>query len=823
MRSTHQFLTSDGYKILPLLIVIFAVQLHVETVEAFGQQVAVYPNEVHLQGQRDFQQLVVQLTEPDGTTTDVTGQVTMESNDHSIAQLSANRVVPQTDGQCVITVSLNDQRIQVPVFVSRQESDPPISFRREVMPVLSKAGCNSGRCHGAARGKNGFHLSLFGYDSVGDHFRLTRQMSGRRINLAVPEDSLMLRKALGEVTHTGGERFDRQSDHYHTLIRWLREGASLDSTESSDPVSLELFPPRVVMKGQDAKQQFVVIAHYDDGSTRDVTELSVFMSNNEKSLSVAENGVATSGGRGEAWVMARFATITERSQAIVLPKTSPVVDPQSLVADNEIDRLVNAKLAMLRIRPSKLCDDRTFLRRVYIDLVGRTPTIQEYHRFQNDDTDSEAKRKKLIDELLQTDDFVDLWTMKWGELLRIRTANQVSYKALLGFHQWLRRRIADNTKWNEIARDVLIASGGTFENPPTNYYQIESYPQQIAENVAQVFMGMRIQCAKCHNHPFDRWTMDDYYGFGDFFSQIAFKQSRDPREFIIYNRGQGEIKHFVKDRIVDPKFLGGRTPTLKAGVDRRQVLGDWLASEENPFFARHMANMVWAHHFGHGIVEPVDDVRISNPPSNPLLLDYLGEQFAGYDYDIKKLVRDICNSHAYQRSTESNQSNQSDAANYAKAKVRRIRAEVLLDSISQITGTSDRFPRLGDGSALDTDRRWCCQQLFPFNLWTRSAGNGLFVRSRRPAKSVSGIPLVEWRNDQQKIDEGEMLERWLDENLAPEQIIDNIFISCLSREPTALERQNLMRTLTGNPDTVIAELKDIFWAVLNSKEFVFHH
>ena len=813
----------------PVLLSVFAA-LIAFTGHALAD-VKVYPSEITLSGARDFQQIVVQHIDNDGVTVDATNQSSISIEDSNIARIVDRTILPLANGKTKATIQLvdssgSDTTIQIPILVNLASADPPLSFQREVVPILTKTGCNSGRCHGAARGKDGFMLSLFGYDAVGDHHRLTKQISGRRINFAVPEDSLLLRKSVGTVTHTGGKRFSPDSDYYTSIKRWIEEGATFDEIENAEPVSLHLYPPRATLVGEGSRQSFIVVANYADGTSRDVTALSVFLSNNDSSVSIADDGTATSGLRGEAFVMARFATITERSQVIVLPKDAVSIQIPDHAEFNDLDRFVNEKLKTLRIVPSDLCSDEEFLRRVYIDLIGLTPTVDEYDRFLDQMSNAatseqrKEKRSELIDELLEREEFVDLWTMKWGEMLRIRTANQVSYKALLGFHEWLRSRIANNTKWNEIARDVLSATGGTFETPPTNYYQIESNAQLIAENVAQVFMGMRIQCAKCHNHPFDRWTMDDYYGFADFFGQIGFKQSRDPREFIVYDRGQGEVEHFVDSRHVEPKFLGGATPKIDA-KDRRTVLAEWIASDENPYFARHMANIVWAHHFGRGIVEPVDDVRISNPPANPELLDELGKRFMNYNYDLKRLVRDICNSHTYQRSTRSNATNKGDVANYAKAQVRRIRAEVLLDSISQITGTVDRFPRLpiGARSVQVADGAVSNYFLSTFGRAPRETVCSCEVDAE-PNLSQA-FHLLNGETTNKKITQGGVIEVLLKKGYSPEQIIVHIYNACLCRQPTQSEKERLLATIGADP--VADGLHDIFWAVLNSKEFVFNH
>ena len=787
-----------------------------------ADQLFVYPETIDLSGADASHRLIVQAKDADGITSDVSPKANVTIADPSVAQWVDRRVVTAGDGQTRLEVEFQGKKIAIPINATDARERDVVSFERDVVPILTKSGCNSGRCHGAARGKDGFHLSLFGYDAEGDHFGLTEQIAGRRINYAMPAESLLLRKAVGAVRHTGGKLMDESDDAYQKIHRWISEGARLDKLEHPDPVSLTLFPPlTTTIAGQ--QQSIVVMATYHDGSTRDVTDLCVYSTTNDHVATIdAEKGIQTHHA-GEGFVMARFATITQRAPVIVLPteRDQPETDLTDLIASddgNPIDQWVAAKLKRLRLRPSASCDDATFLRRVYLDLIGLTPSTEDYQRYFQ--WPPQTRRTQLVDELLDQPEFVDLWAMKWGELLRIRTANQVSYKALMGFHQWLRDSLADNTPWNQIAAQVLSAEGGTFENPPANYYQIEPDPLQITENVAQVFLGMRIQCAKCHNHPFDRWTMDDYYGFADFFSQIDFKQSRDPREFIVYNRGRGEIEHFIKGRDVQPKFLGGETPEV-GNRDRRAVLADWIASADNPFFAQRMTNWVWQHHFGRGIVDPVDDFRISNPPSNPELLEGLSKRFAEHEYDIRWLVRTICLSDTYQRSSLARDSNTDDVANFSKASVRRIRAEFLLDSISQITGTGNRFPRLpADARAVQiADGAVSNYFLSTFGRTPRETVCSCEVEST-PTLSQA-FHLLNGDTTNKKIRDGDRVGQWLDEGWTAEQIISELYRLCFSREITTAEKQRLVETI--DPSDPKASLEDIFWALLNSKEFLFNH
>jgi hypothetical protein len=564
--------------------------------------------------------------------------------------------------------------------------------------------------------------------------------------------------------------------------------------------------------------RFTVLAKYSDGTDRDVTSLALFLSNNEASASIDPSGTVKAGQRGEAFVMARFATFTVGSQVIVIPKSLEYQWP-GVPENNYVDTLVNNKLKKLRMVPSELCTDEEFIRRAYLDIVGKLPTSEDFAKFTADA--DPQKREKVVDELLQRKEFTEIWVMKFAELLQIRTTLTVSYKSMLLYFNWLQDKIASNTPMNQIVRDILSANGGTFKNPATNYYQIEQDTLKVAENVAQVFMGMRIQCAQCHNHPFDRWTMDDYYSFAAFFAQIGRKGSEDPRELVVFNSGGGGVKHIVSGSDMAPKFLGGAVPDV-AGKDRRQVLGEWLASAENPYFARNLANLVWDHFLGAGIINPVDDVRISNPASNPELLDELAAKFTAYNYDFKKLVRDICTSRTYQLSTRRNDTNKLDELNFAHALVRRIRAEVLLDVVSQVTETKNKFTGLplGARAVQIADGNVSSYFLTTFGRATRATVCSCEVKM--DPNLSQALHLLNGETTTQRIVEGKVVDRLLSEGKTIEQIIDEIYLRCLVRRPSDAERAKLLEVVIASPDKTVA-LQDAFWAVLNSKEFMFNH
>jgi len=792
-------------------------------------KVEAFPRDINLETKRDSQSVVVMATFEDDTTLDVTENARFEFADPSLVRLKTrSHFKAARNGKTQLKVKVADRSVSVPVQVGEAQVDPPISFHLDVMPVFMREGCNVGSCHGSARGQDGFMLSLFGYDPEGDHYRLTREMAGYRINLALPEESLLVQKATEEVPHTGGKLIEKGSPNYETLVDWIDAGATMEDPEKVPEVTdLEVYPPKLVLEGAGAKQQLTVRAKYSDGHDRDVTDMAVFISNNEPVAEVSDNGLVKAGKRGEAFLMARFDTKTVGIQTIVIPDGLEYTRPE-MTENNYIDGYVHDKLHRLRIVPSGLCSDDEFLRRVHLDIVGKLPSEQDYRDFVNDDDPD--KRSKLIDELLDRKEFTEMWVMKWSELLQIRSSRNInqgiSYKSALLYNQWLSDKIASNVPFDEIVKELIASEGGTFSNPATNFYQVERDTLKLSENVAQVFMGMRLQCAQCHNHPFDRWTMNDYYSWAAFFSQIGRKQGVDPREEIVYDRGRGEVRHVVDNRVMEPKFLGGEKPDIE-GKDRRKVLANWLASPDNPYFARNIVNIVWSHFFGVGIIDPVDDVRVSNPASNPELLAALADRFQGdYNYDFKQLVRDICNSATYQRTTQATPSNKNDLNNFAKARVRRQRAEVLLDTITQVTETENKFKGLPRGARAVqiADGRTTNYFLTTFGRASRETVCSCEVEMD-PSLSQA-LHLMNGPTVTNKIEQGGVVKEMLGEGKSPEQIIEEIYIRCFTRKPTDEEMKQLMSQVKAVGDDAKQKemvLNDVFWAVLNSKEFMFNH
>ncbi len=786
----------------------------------------VYPKTVTLETAADFHRVVVIANYKDATARNVTEWARLTLANPELAHLEGSLLKPRADGETVLSIEFRGQKAEVPVIVRDAAVPRPISFQLDVMPVLTSAGCNTGSCHGSARGQDGFMLSLFGYDPEGDHQRITRQLSGRRINLALPEESLLVTKAIGAVPHTGGKLFEGDSANAKTLIDWIRAGAPYDQDDISLPVGIDVEPSQYVLKGEKVKVPLTVRARYSDGTDRDVTSLSSFSSSNDNSVGIDEgSGVATTKNRGEAFLLARFHTYTEGTQAIVIPDNLQYEKPD-LKDFNYVDTHVHAKLHKLRIYPSDLCEDEVFVRRVYLDIAGVLPSEDERRTFV--ESQDPAKREALVSLLLDRKEFTEMWVMKWAELLQIRStgnnANQVSYKSALLWYEWLRDKVANNQPFNSIIYDLLAARGGTFKNPATNYFKLENDIKKRTENVAQVFMGTRIQCAQCHNHPFDRWTMDDYYGFAALFAQVRKKRAEDPHEQIIYDGG-GQIAHPITKANAVPQYLGADGPAEIKGKTRREAVAAWLTSKENPWFAKNVVNIVWAHFFGIGITDPVDDVRISNPASNPELLEALSAKFVEYNYDFKKLVYDICTSRTYQLSSRTNETNEKDLTNFSHSLIRRLRAEVLLDTLAQVTETPNKFQGLplGARAVQIADGNTSTYFLTTFGRATRQTVCSCEVKME-PNLSQA-LHLLNGDAVHNRVRNGGVVRKMLKEKKDPGAIIDSLYFRCLSRAPTDTEKTRLLQALEGSGtpgDSIITngDFSDGFtgWTISNAEE-----
>lgn len=777
----------------------------------------VHPARIRLDGPRDAHRLLVIGIDTDGLAHDLGTVATIDARGTGELSIDGTAVRPMRDGDLTLVVDAGGRSVEVPVSVTGASA--PIrneSFRLDVLPVLTWAGCSTGPCHGSARGQDGFHLSLFGFDPAADLHAILREQPLRRVDLARPSESLLLRKATGEVSHTGGALLDPTDVRLATVRRWLEQGAQDDPPGVPSVVSVGIAPEELTLAAGTALR-IGVTATYSDGTDRDVTSLATMSSSAADTVSITGEGLMTAHRPGEAHVLARFAGLAVGTSLVVVDpaaKPAPVTD----AGGTWIDAFVDAKLRRMRIPASPRCTDEEFLRRATIDLVGLLPTPAEHAAFVADP--SPDKRRRLVDGLVARPEFTDIWVMKWSERLGIRSNNDVSAKATLLYATWLRQQLASGVPIDRVVRSILSSEGGTFDSPATNFYQLERDPLKLAENVAQAFVGTRLQCAQCHNHPFDRWTMDDYYGHAAFFAQVGRKPGEDPRETVVFNAGSGETRHPVGGRVVAPKFLGG--PPMPAGSDRRKAFAEWLTAPDNPMFARNVANFVWAHFLGEGLVEPVDDVRASNPASNEPLLAGLAARLVADGFDVRQLVRAICASEAYQRSTKVVDGNAADTRNLARARIRRIRAECLLDCISMVTGTQDKFDGLplGARAVRIADGSTSTYFLTTFGRARRETVCTCEV-SMEPSLSQA-LNLINGDTVAGKVKAGGVVARALASGETPSAVLDRLFIATLTRLPRDEERSAILAEVATAPSAQEG-LEDAFWAILNSREFIFNH
>jgi hypothetical protein len=723
---------------------------------------------------------------------------------------------------------------------ARPEGNTVPSFRQDVMPVFFRAGCNAGSCHGAAKGKDGFMLSLFGYDPAGDYHRIVDDIAGRRINLAIPERSLLLLKSLGKVPHTGGELFTADSDYYRTLLDWIDAGAPDDAQDVPDTTGLEVSAASFVFEGRTTRDHLRVVANQSDGTKRDVTHLAVYHSNNPAVAAIDEDGRISAAGAGDTHVFARYSRFAIGASVTVL-KSDDFAWPNP-VAHNYIDRHVFDRLQKLRIAPSELCDDETFLRRVTLDLAARPPTVEEYRVFMADARPD--KRTAKIDALLADDAFADLWTALWAEQLRVMGCNYAPdathLKAADTFYQWIRSQMRQGRPLDEFVADMVTASGGNISNGPVNLYTMLVHkpriePKALAADFSQVFLGVQLQCAECHNHPFDRWNMNDYYGFVSFFTGMARKPGAEPREKrIFWDITRPPAVHLVDGRPMPPKTLGDadslKTAPLKTDGDPRPILARWLTSPDNGLFSRNLANRIWAQLMGRGIVHPVDDVRVTNPPVNEPLLADLAAHLVASKFSLRSLVRDICTSRTYQLSSTPNAINRRDTRQFSRAYLRRIRADVFIDSVVAVTGIPRTFAGFPEGTrAIDFYPRPADSTQQPnygddvFKCLGRSPRGSVSSSETKTTPTISqALHLSVGDTIQPRLGCNGTLQAHVQAQTPPAAVIEELFIRCLARRPTAEELRDFQKLIPAPPATA-DPYEDLVWALLNSTEFMFNH
>jgi len=695
---------------------------------------------------------------------------------------------------------------------------PQIDFVHDVAPVLSRLGCNGSACHGKAEGQNGFKLSIFENDPEADYFAIVKQARGRRVMFAAPDASLLLQKAVAEVPHTGGPRTRAGSREYAVLRDWIAGGAPFRVAGRSEVKALRMDPAREVM-GFNQRRPLRVIASYSDGREEDVTWLAMFHSNNTGLADADENGVVLTGAAvGQATLMARFSGQTATFQATI-PRPGARVEFPDHAGFNGLDSLVDANLRRMNLSPSAVADDAEFLRRVYLDIIGRLPTAAEARAFLAEA--SEGKCARLVETLLAAPEYAAFWALKWADLLRVdRLA--LSPEEAFAYYSWIRDAVAANKPLDAFARELLTAEGPLKEQPAGYFYKVAKKSGEMAASASQVLLGVRITCAECHQHPYDRWTQRDYHGMRGFFEQIKYKKLADGEALVA--EGNPVINHPRTKEVVHPYALGTAMPEKVSEGDRRHALAEWLIAPENPWFARNLANRLWAHFLGRGVIEPVDDLRSTNPPSNPELLDALARHLVEQRFDAKALIRFITASRTYQLASQPNETNAGDEQNFSRALFRRLPAEVLMDAVCDVTGVPEKFAGVPLGSR--AVELWDSQQQHYFlKLFGRPMRATACDCERSTGASISqALHLMNSPALQAKLAHGGGAIARLVANHADDgDLVDELYLASFSRFPSKEEKSNAGQHLAAHSGQRRQAAEDLAWSLLNSLEFVFNH
>jgi hypothetical protein len=790
--------------------------------------------ELTLRGKDVRQQLLVTATLEGGVLRDVTREVQYRAEPAGIVTIDRSGVVtPVADG--TVTITADDEGVTTSLTAHVQDAGKmePINFANQIVPIFTKAGCNAGGCHGKSSGQNGFKLSLLGFEPQEDYEHIVEEARGRRVFPASPENSLLLLKAINVTPHGGGKRLDAKSEDYETLKRWIAEGLPWGQPDDPKIDKVEVLPKQRTM-ALHGEQQLVVLAHYTDGSVHDVTRSALYEAN-EKSMAEAddEGHVKLADQPGDVAIMVRYqGKVTTFRATVPLGAMVENLPP----ARNYIDDLVFAKLKTMGMPPSEPCDDATFIRRVSLDIAGRMPSLDETAHFLGDQ--DPAKRDKLIDTLLASPGYANYFANKWSGLLRNKRVRPADAPMNFGFYNWIRDGLRDNKPYNEFVRELLSATGDYQDNPAVAWYRQVAEPKQELEDVAQLFLGMRMQCAQCHHHPYEKWSQNDYYGFEAFFSQVGRKPGLVKEEESIYHkRGLATAINKKTKLPVQPAALITGPLNIAPDDDPRVALANWMSERANPYFARSLVNRYWKHFFNRGIVEPEDDMRETNPPSNPELLDALAQHFIRSGYDLKALIRDITRSQAYQLSAVPNRYNSADRQNFSRYYAKRLSAEVLYDSINDITRTPSNFAGMPPGtSALALpDNSFNASSYFLTVFGRPESSSACECERTQEASLAQALHLLNAKDiqDQLSSDAGAAAKLAADPR-SDEDKLREIYLTAYARPPEAgelaLARDYLDKPRKGADGQPLDAAKskrmgyeDILWAVLNTKEFLFNH
>ncbi len=800
--------------------------------------VRIEPAQVTLTGPKAAQRLLVLETKSGEVVGDRTRKAKFTSSNPQVASVDdAGRVRAVGDGEAVIIATDGSTRASANVRVEKTREPFEWRFATHVEPLLTRLGCNSGACHGALAGKGGFKLSLRAYDPVADHFVLTRQVLGRRVNTRQPARSLMLLKPTLAVSHGGGLKLEVGSPEYELLADWIASGAPGLSAKDPHLTRLDVLPARAVLGPKD-QLQLLVRAWYSDGHTEDVTRWARYSSTEDLVAAVDDGGLVNVNGPGEAAISVVFSNLVA-SARLVSPFPTPVPAPVFAASPrhNFIDDHVLAKLRALNIPPSPQCDDRTFIRRAYLDCIGVLPRPDEVEKFLADPRPD--RRAGLIDALLRRPEYVDYWSYKWSDLLLI-SSRKLPQPAMRAFYQFVRQSVADNRPWDAFARDILTARGSNLENGQANYFVLHKDVSDLTESTTVTFLGMSLTCARCHNHPLEKWTQDQYWGLANLFSQVVLKNGDRGGEVTVQSAPDGDVLHPRRGVPAPPAPLDGKP--APAGADRRAYFAQWLTSPDNPYFARALVNRVWRNFLGRGLVEAEDDLRQTNPPSNPELLDALAKDFVAHGYDVKHLIRTVMNSAAYQRSSVPLADNKADDRFYSHYLIRRLPAEVVLDAYSDLTRVPTKFTKLalgvtgGEANTGDYPPGTRALQLPDTQLVSLfldafgrpERGQTCSCERQQEASVTQALHLNNGQTLNDKLrDPKSRVAEWVAEKVGDAEAIRRVFLLALCRPPTAEENARLtalMAEAARDPQaTRQAALEDLFWSVLTGREFLFNH
>ncbi len=792
-------------------------------VDEVGQPVRleVFPSSVKLTSARQAAQIIVTGHYADSSVRDLTLLAKFASSNSKVLDLRGTTALPTGDGTAEIEIEVGGLRAKLPVQVTDFGKVERVTFENGALVALSKQGCNSGACHGSPSGKGGFRLSLRAFDPKLDELTLIREDFGRRTNALDPDRSLLLQKPLMKVAHGGGLQLSKNNPAYTVLRDWIAEGGQADPVGQARCVKLEVHPSQPRVLNRPAKsQQFAVIAHFSDGKQRDVTQLAAYSTSDEEIASISNDGLVIGHDRGEIAVLVRYLEHIE-SVNLTFVKDVEGFEWKEPPANNYVDELVYSKLRQLRYQPSETCTDSEFIRRIYLDVIGILPTLDETLVFLANK--SSTKRAELVEHLLNRPEYSKFWALKWGDLLRL-TSSQVGVEGVHKYHRWIERAIQQNMPYDQFARALLTSSGSTLENPPASFYRTSADMNDRVETVSQIFLGARLQCAKCHNHPFERWTQDNYYGMGAFFNRVQKKKTLRPDEQFVYTTTAGEVTQPRTGQQMKPWLPGVGSVNDLTEQDRRHAFADWLTNPKNPFFARIEANRLWSQLFSRGIVDPIDDFRDSNPPSNKDLLDRLAEDFVKHGFDRKHILRVILTSRTYQASYQTNKFNTDDTKCFSHQEPRLLGAEQLLDAICHVTDVAEQFaalPASMKATQLPAPDLVKNDFLKVFGQPERQT----VCACERASESNLGMaiqffngPLIynKLRHEKNRFRQLMALDQ------PNHEIIRQLYLAAVCRLPSDKELLASLQHIDSKEDRAAA-LEDVCWSLLNTNEFLFQH